>query len=44
VIIFVQEKLVASTGPQPVRSKFVIDNEVIGQVNSVIYLGKLIYY
>jgi hypothetical protein len=43
IIISVQKtKLITSTGTQPVRSKFVIDNINIEKVNFFIYLGKLI--
>jgi protoporphyrinogen oxidase len=45
IIISVQKtKLMASTRPYPVRSKIVIDNKTVEEVNSVIYLGKLISY
>jgi len=37
-------KLMAFKGRDPVRCKTVIDNKVIGQVNSFYYLGNLISY
>ena len=37
-------KLVAFKGQDPVRSKIVIDNKIIEQVNSFKYLGTLITY
>jgi hypothetical protein len=37
-------KLVAFKGRDPVRSKIVIDNKIIEQVNSFKYLGTLITY
>jgi len=37
-------KLVAFQGRDPVRSKFVIDNKIMEKVNSINYIGNLIFY
>ena len=43
--IFVQKtKSMAFTGRDPVRTKIVIDNKIIKQVNSFNYLGNMISY
>jgi len=39
-----KKKLMVFTGRDPVRSKIIIDNKIIEQVNSLNYSGNLISY
>ena len=45
LIISVQKtKSMAFKGRDPVRTKFVVDNKIVEQVNSFNYLGNMVFY